>query len=189
MAEKKVPVESGLDKQVDDPSYLEMIRTVIKRVMDENKITPENVSGEADISSPSNLKKIFRSKRFFRTKAFAQFEPHSRRKPPHSDCKRNWKSAHSWSLLDLREQTLCHHYCQYCKKCGAKVRPLYDESSVERMAQWACKTYLICMRLKEPDQCSVNDGDDKEDNSKGPHDQQRCGMCRLMRRACWKKGK
>lgn len=158
-----------------------MIRKVIERVMAKYEITPESVPEEAEIVNPSIPGNISRSKRFFRTKGFARFEPHS-------GCTRNWPSAHSWSVLDLKEQKFCHHYGQDCRKCNTKVKPLYEELSVERMAEWACKTHLIRMELREPDH-SVDYGDDTEDDSNGPHDQQRCGMCQVLGHACWTKRK
>ena len=153
-----------------------MYEQTIKTIMEEFGISPKNVPEESEITSPENPKEITTSKRYFRTKAFAMFEC--------EPCEREWGSAHAWSVLDLREQRFCHFYYQDCKDCESVVEQEYDEEAVERMVNWACKVYQIRMGLRQPDRSS---DDEKEENSGGPHDLERCGMCKLLGHACFTK--
>ena len=158
-----------------------MYEQTIRTVMEINGISPENVPEEPEITSPKIPQNIARSKRYFRTKAFAMFKC--------SSCKREWPSAHAWSVLDLKEQRFCCFYYQECNQCENKVKPKYDAEAVVRMVKWACKVYQIRMGLREPDGSSEygDDDDEGEENSRGPHDQERCELCRLLGRPCWQK--
>ena len=159
-----------------------MYEETIREVMLDCEVDPRVVPEEPEVVvDPSKPRKLSRSKRYFATRAFALFEAHE-------SCKRHWGSAHSWSILDLKEQEFCHFYGQDCRNCEEAVTPEYDTEAVERMVRWACKVYKIRKGIIEPESGDEDDSDEEE-NGKGPHDQKRCGMCNVLGHACWTRGR
>ena len=151
---------------------------IIQEVMAEHEINPDNVPSEPhirDFTVPSN---ISGSKRYFNTKGFALFHPH-----PNTERKDAWGSPHSWSVMDLKRQTFQHHFRQGCKRCDNKIKPHYDNETIRKMAEWACREYEIRMGIIERPVSDMRDESDRHSN--GPHDQSRCGMCQVLGRSCW----
>ena len=157
-------------------------QAIIRQVMAEKDIDPATVPSEDHIRDPSNLDSIKGSRRYFRTKAFARFPRHRVKVP---GCGRTWPSAHAWSVMDLKEQRICHRYSQECQKCEGAGDPVYDEDAIRRMAEWACDEYLVRVgrKSREP---HFGIGTPEVDESSQPHDNRRCDMCRRMGRDCWK---
>ena len=163
---------------------------IIKEVMDEYNIKPKDIPNEDDpkhpteiyVKDPMDPKEIDRrSKRYFRTKAVGHFRQHDGCRHTH----RHWFSAHSWSVIDLKKQKFYGHYCQGCKICEQTVTPFYRKSEIKRMAEWACREYLIRIGKLERD-FAAGSGGQTFGNSKGPHEQKLCGMCKKLGRECWK---
>ena len=159
------------------------VRAVITEVMEEKGVTAEEIPTEprAHFNPSSPLSVTHGSKRYFSVKAFARYRAHE-------GCSRTWASAHSWAIMDLKEQCLIHKFTQDCQKCNGEVPPDFDEDSVRRMAEYAVDTYLRrCGRLSP----RVRDPFDFDDlfaalDDRGPHDEGRCAMCRIKGRSCWK---
>ena len=152
-------------------------KSIIKRVMDKFNINPEDIPDENNIENPMDPKEIDgSSKRYFRTKAEADYLQHD-------GCGHSWPSAHSWSVIDLKKQKFHGHYGQDCKKCKRTLTPFYEEGDIERMAEWACRQYLI--RIGELER-SPAAGFGGQAFGKGPHEQELCGMCKMLGRECWK---
>ena len=166
-------------------------QAIIRQVMAEKDIDPATVPSEDHIRDPSNLDSIKGSRRYFRTKAFARFPRHRVKVP---GCGRTWPSAHAWSVMDLKEQRICHRYSQECQKCEGAGDPVYDEDAIRRMAEWACDKYLVRVgrRVREPERKQsfgmgfLLDALLGVDDSSQPHDRQRCDMCRRLGRECRK---
>ena len=152
---------------------------MIREVMREHGIDRGDIPSEPHITDVTEPNNIQGSKRYFNTKGFAHFNPHP-------GCNRTdaWGSAHSWSILDLKGQTFRHHFRQGCKRCNRNVLPHYDIDTVRRMAEWACKQYQIRTGIVDRPAPAVHDEADHD--SKGPHDEMRCGMCKALGRSCWK---
>jgi len=157
-----------------EPSRAE-IKSIILEVMGEENVTPSQVPNEGGFS----MDKADYSKRYFETKGFAWFccpRKHNR-----------WPSAHSWCYMDLKKQEICYRDQQKCRKdsCETEVQPGFTEESVEKMARYAVKQFLI-RTGRRPRGRRVprgDDGDMKTDG--GPHDQSRCGKCQRLGRSCW----
>jgi hypothetical protein len=142
--------------------------------MAEKDITRGEIPSEHQFTTPGNAKN---SKRYFETKGFAWFKCPSR-----DNC---WPSAHAWCFIDLKKQTICHRDPQDCRKCECEVDPEFTEESIEKMAEYATKRYLIKTGELEA-VFNPRIGDDDRETQGGPHDEERCGKCRRLGRSCWK---
>ena len=154
---------------------------MIDEVMKANGVTTDEIPRERGVD-PTDLQAITHSKRYFKTKAFASFGLHG-------GCSRSWKSAHAWCVLDLKEQRIHHKYPQDCQSCNGESMPHFDRDSLVRMAEYAVDMYLKrCGRREWQPRSSTFEFDDMFDalDDRGPHDQARCKMCRLLGRSCWK---
>ena len=164
-----------------------MEREVIDTVMRQNEVTPAEIPQERGVD-PTNIDSISQSKRYFKTKAFASFNAHNRPSGAGARCSRNWKSAHAWCVLDLKEQCIAHKLSQDCQSCNGHSFPEFDRESMQRMAEYAVDLYLKRVGRKqwEPRPFDFDDMlfalDDRP-----PHDEARCEMCRKLGRSCWKK--
>ena len=136
--------------------------------MVENGVSKEDIPGERQFTSPRDTRG---SKRYFDVKGFAWYTCPE-------DGKR-WASSHSWGIIDLKKQELCYDYTQDCNQCESEVHPEFTEESIERMAQYAVRQYLI--RTGEIDTVFKPHIDDID---KGPHDEERCGKCLALGYNC-----
>ena len=166
--------DGGMATELDPDS---MYRIIIKETMDKAGLRAENIPREEPLD-PKKLEVIRRSLRYHRTKGFAKF------------CcvcgLRKWGSAHAWCILDLRRQKVAHKYEQQCQSCNAEAKPVFDEESMKKMAQYAVDSYLIKTgKLK----ITKREGDEAWRSSEDdlPHDERRCNMCSLVGGSCWKK--
>lgn len=166
---------SKMDFEVADP---DIEKAIIQQVMKENNLDPNSVPSEPHIEDPSDPESIRDSKRYFNTRGSGKFTPDDEQE---TGCHRTWSSAHSWSVMDLKEQEICYRYWQKCKKCEKEVKSVYDKTSIRRMAEWACNECLIRMGLRRREQRS--DEDDPEKPTP-PHDIKRCEMCKRKGRKC-----
>lgn len=162
---------------------------MIDTVMRENGVTTTQIPQERGVD-PTNIDSISQSKRYFKTKAFASFNAHSRSSGAGAWCSRNWKSAHAWCVLDLKEQCIAHKLSQDCQSCNGHSMPDFDRESMQRMAEYAVDVYLkrVGRRQWEP----RGDPFDLDDmlfalDDRPPHDEARCEMCQRLGRSCWKK--
>ena len=162
---------------------------MIDTVMRQNRVTTAEIPQERGVD-PTDIDSISQSKRYFKTKAFASFNAHSRPSGAGARCARNWKSAHAWCVLDLKEQCIAHKLSQDCQSCNGHSMPEFDRESMQRMAEYAVDVYLkrVGRRQWEP----RGDPFDLDDmllalDDRPPHDQARCEMCRRLGRSCWKK--
>lgn len=73
------------------------------------------------------------SNRYFQSRGFAHF---------HCPNEHHWHSGNSWGVLDLKTQTICYRYEQYCQKCGRAAKPDFTEHALRTMAEIAVKSYL-----------------------------------------------
>ena len=162
---------------------------MIDTVMRQNRVTPAEIPQERGVD-PTDIDSISQSKRYFKTKAFASFNAHNQPSGAGARCPRNWKSAHAWCVLDLKEQCIAHKLSQDCQSCNGHSLPEFDRESMQRMAEYAVDLYLkrVGQKQWEPrgDPFDLNDMflalDDRP-----PHDEARCEMCRKLGRSCWKK--
>ena len=162
---------------------------MIDTVMRENGVTPAEIPQERGVD-PTKISSIGQSKRYFKTKAFASFSGHSRQSGAGLWCSRNWKSAHAWCVLDLKEQCIAHKLSQDCQSCNGHSMPEFDRESMQRMAEYAVDLYL--KRVGQRQWQQREDPFDFGDmlfalDDRPPHDEARCEMCRKLGRSCWKK--
>ena len=150
--------------------------------MDENDIDPRDIPWARNRGhfEPDNLDSIRGSKRYFRVKGFAWYRQH---KPP-TGCSRTWASAHSWCVIDLRQQRIIHKYGQDCRTCGGKSTPSFNEEARRRMAEYVCQRYLYRTGQLEWTRDSQPDMTDLSGERDGPHDQSRCDMCKMLGHSC-----
>lgn len=162
---------------------------MIDTVMRENGVTTAEIPQERGVD-PSKIGSIDQSKRYFKTKAFASFNAHKRPSGAGPMCSRNWKSAHAWCVLDLKEQRIAHKLSQDCQTCNGHSMPEFDRESMQRMAEYAVDLYLkrVGRRQWKP-RVDPFDMDDMffALDDRPPHDEARCEMCRRLGRSCWKK--
>ena len=158
------------------------IKDIIKEAMHAEGITRRDVPREWEFTSPKDVKD--KSKRFFEVKGFAWFACPKRHKYWHKRHK-YWPSAHSWCFMDLKTRTICYRDKQKCKKCESKASPEFMEDALEIMAEYAVESFLIRTGRKQLDK-DPKSTDTKKTNG-GPHDEERCGRCRRLKRSCWKK--
>ena len=92
----------------------------------------DDIPGERKFHSPQATQG---SKRYFDVKGFAWFTcPKDGRR---------WASAHSWGIIDLKKQNICHDYSQDCNKCENEASPEFTEESIERMVRYDVRKHLI----------------------------------------------
>ena len=154
---------------------------VIVQVMKEESVTPKDIPFEEHVKNPK-IDAIKGSKRYFKCKAFAWFNYHE-------GCGRSWPSAHSWCILDLKEQRIHYKFSQGCKGCEGEAEPTFDDEAIKRMATYAVETYLKMIGRMEwrNDALDLTDLADALDDERGPHDEERCEVCKQLGRSCWKK--
>ena len=158
-----------------------MEQEVIDEVMTKYGVTTDQIPLERGVD-PTKLEAINQSRRYFKTKAFASFSGHG-------SCLRSWKSAHAWCVLDLRTQCIAHKLSQDCQSCNGRSMPHFDRDSMERMAEFAVDLYLKRSGKKvwQPRNDPFRFDDWLENlDSRPPHDEARCEMCRKLGRSCWK---
>ena len=171
--------------QRDDSDDLET--EVIARIMMEKGVSPRGIPSEPE-TNPDDLDSVKRSKRYFRVKGFAWFKRHGKTGWSGGFCSRTWPSAHAWCIMDLKGQKIVEKIGQGCQKCESMSFPEFAEESLERMAEYAVDSYLRKVGRLSPaepieDMSSLSDA---LEESK-PHDESRCGMCKMLGRSCWKK--
>ena len=143
--------------------------------MAEKGVRTEHIPNERPFRSPEDAGR--HSKRYFEVKGFAWYCCPTR--------DNRWPSAHSWCCLDLKKQAICDRDAQDCRKCESEVNPEFTEESLERMAEYAVKRYLIKTgELHAVFNPKLDDGD--RETQGGPHDEERCGKCKRLGRSCWK---
>ena len=150
---------------------------IIKEVMKENGVDPKRIPTDSGVvyTDPQSIRN---SLRYYCVKGFAWF-------PYHGSCRRKWPSAHSWCVMDLKAQTIVHRYAQSCKTCEGKSKPDFDNDAIRRMAEYAVKSYLRMTGQLPYDFSEMRSALDDKDE-RGPHDEGRCSMCKLLGRSCWK---
>ena len=151
-----------------------IVKRIIKAAMDKKGVYKEKIPQERAFTSPKDARG---SKRYFEVKGFAWF------RCPGRD--NRWPSAHSWCFIDLKTQTICYRDTQDCRKCESEADPEFTEESLERMAEYAVKRYLI--KTGELDSVfNPSIGDSDRETQGGPHDEDRCSRCRRLGGSCWK---
>ena len=111
----------------------EAIKAIILEEMNANNVKVEDIPTEPHIS-PSDLENQD-SKRYYEEKVFALFAC------PEEDY--YWRSAHVWSVVDLKEQTICYRYKQECRECDSEAYPEFPQESIIKLAMFAVKWFLI----------------------------------------------
>ena len=154
---------------------------IISEVMEEYKVTPRQIPYEL----PFNIREIEsisrKSHRYFKVKGFAWFRSHNA-------CARSWPSAHAWCVIDLKEQTVCYEFKQDCQSCDEAVTPEYDSDVFREMVEFAVKLYLKRTgRMPYDDLAERFERLDIGEDDRGPHDEGRCEVCKLLGHSCWKK--
>ena len=140
--------------------------------MKKNYVYRDKILWERKFHSPKDTDD---SERYYDVKGFALYTcPKTGRR---------WASAQSWGIIDLKKEEICYDFPQYCNKCEGKANPEFTEESIERMAEYAVRQHLIKKR-KEIHAVFKPRGDDDRHETKGPHDEKRCGKCRALRRNC-----
>ena len=155
-----------------------MERGVIAEVMDGEGVAVEEIPRETpfDINNLGMIENS--SRRYFSCRAFAKFNRHA-------NCSRHWGSVRAWCIIDLKEQRIIYRFDQDCQHCEESVPPEFDEESVERMADYAVKTFLRRSGRLRRNPFDFRDlGDALDGATDGPHDQQRCGKCRRLGHSC-----
>lgn len=132
-----------------------------------------------DRLNPRDIDSIRSSKRYFCVRGFAWFYHHESR----TGCSRRWASANSWCVIDLKQQMIIHVYGQYCKSCGGKSTPYFEDEVVRRMAQYACQTHLYRTSQRRK-KASMPDMSDFSRGREGPHNQSCCEMCQILGHSC-----
>lgn len=151
------------------------IKEVIQEAMAENGVKEDDIPDEWGGSfSEYNLywAHYADSKRYVEVKGFAQFHCPNKH--------HRWPSPHSWCLIDLKNQLICHRDGQNCRKCGTEVMPEFPKESLEAMAKQAARRHLERTGKLQPAQKTP------EEIQSGPHDARRCGKCRREGSICWK---
>lgn len=169
---KEVLVESVMAEAGDVAVY-----EAIQEAMREKDITTAEIPSENHVRDPSIPDSISRSKRYFRVRAFAKFREHD-------GCQRTWASVNGWAVMDLKKQVLCYRYSEECRSCEGSSQPSFDDEALARMANWATDKYLErCGRLRRQplDMSAMQDALP----TRGPHDMERCEMCRRLGHECW----
>lgn len=149
----------------------------IREVMKEKGVSTREIPEErrADPKTAVNSG----SRRYFRVKGFASFDEHV----DPGDCHRTWKSAHAWCVIDLKEQRVAYRYKQECQSCDGELTPDFDEEALRKMAE-----YVVDYKFLRKPREVFDFGDMQEAlDGRGPHDEDRCGMCKELGRSCWKK--
>ena len=159
---------------------------VIAEVMSENDIDPLDVSHAKDRGpfDPDNPQSIRGSQRFILVRGYAWHRQHE----SPTGCSRWWASAHSWCVIDLKKQKIIHGYGQYCKKCGGKSTPSFEEEAKRRMAEYACRTHLYRTGRLRGGHRSFPNMTDLSGVREGHHDMLRCDMCKLLGHSCQSQG-
>ena len=156
---------------------------IIAEVMEEKNVSPDDIPVESPFVPSRPANQIDGSKRYFRVKGFAWFREHDN---DGITCTRTWPSAHSWCIMDLKQQRIVKRFSQDCQKCEGSAQPEFEEEAIRRMAEYAVKSYLIRSGKLQRDPLSyVRDPLDDHEGQQ-PHDQARCGMCQALGRSCWK---
>ena len=148
------------------------IMKIIQDAMAEKNVIGGGIPKERPFTSPTGAQ---RSKRYLEVKGFAWF---SCPKKHH-----RWPSAQAWCYVDLKNQSICYRDAQKCKKCNSKAMPQFSEGSIERMAEFVVRKFLIKTKMLRP--VFHPRSDDLEETQGGPHDEQRCGKCKRLGRSCW----
>ena len=159
---------------------LAMYREVIGEVMAENKVRNIDIPREIHFNVYDVVKYLLRnlkhSLRYYRTKGFARFC---------CTCGRRWFSAHSWCVLDLREQCVARRFAQDCNACECEAMPTFSREDMRLMAVYAVNRYLEKVgRRQRP----VRDCDYSKvvQNDRGPHEEGMCEICKALGHSCWK---
>ena len=150
-----------------------MYHEAIADAMEDEGVLPAHIRSEPGF----RLDTLSRSLSYYRVKGFARFR---------CGCGRTWTSAHSWCILDLKTQSVIHTFGQTCQSCEREAEPRFDKESMERMAFYAVQRYLVktgkrVRLVNEPLEAAPQAPD-----SRGPHDEGRCAMCKALGRSCWK---
>lgn len=148
------------------------IRQIIMDAMAEKNIKQKDIP-EGVFISP---RKTQNSKRYLEVKGFAWF---SCPKQHH-----RWPSAQSWCFVDLKKQSIRYRDRQKCKKCNSEAAPEFSADSIEKMAEFVVRKYLIKTGKLRP--VYHPHSAEWEETQGGPHDEGRCGKCRRLGRSCWK---
>ena len=158
----------GYEEEVNSSA----VKKIILEAMNKEDVEVADIPHEGLL----DLENCKRSKRYFYTKGFAWFKCPKRHK--------NWPSAHAWCVIDLKRKKICHRDYQKCNKCDSKADPNFTEESLERMAEYAVKQFLIRTHQLPPSAHVPHT--DMGDIEGGPHDEERCGKCKRLGRSCWK---
>lgn len=181
------------------------IEAIIKRVMEEEGLEPEDIKEEPPFDMTQFIEAIKQgdiskwSKRYFRGRAYAQFECDN------DLCDHTWPSVYGWCVLDLKKQNVKEKFKQKCSlakshvkmqtlKLGQHpqeeeeegVKPCYeDEESVERMVRWAVNLHFYLVGKR--DRPSRNA--DSNYTPTAEHREDLCAMCKHMGRLCFERKK
>ena len=153
------------------------IKDIIRDALDEYDISARRIPYEYQpFRTPHDAQ---RSRRYLEVRGFAWFscpQKHHR-----------WASANAWCFIDLKKQAICYSYKQSCKKCESKVKPVFLDDSVEKMADIVAVRYLKMIGKWDDSYDDSDEGSDYDEEPRraGPHDEERCGKCqRLGYRCC-----
>ena len=158
----------------------EEVCEAISIAMEEKDISTADIPQTERGISPSDVNSIknLKSKRYFLVKGEALFKQHGQ-------CSRTWTSAHAWATIDLKKQAVIHKYNQNCNRCECSCEAHFTDEGLERMAEWATERYLVRSGRATLDVSSLGDALPALPHGRGPHDVERCEMCRELGRECW----
>ena len=149
------------------------VQAIIKEAMAKENIKEIDIPQEGPFTSP---KYHNNSKRYFESKGFAWFSCPNKH--------HRWPSAQSWCFIDLKTQTICYRDKQKCKKCESEAPPEFMKESIEKMAAYVVRKFLIKTKRLQP--VNNHDTSGAAQTQGGPHDEERCGKCKRLGKSCWK---
>lgn len=160
-------ITAVLDEEEEDAPF----KAIFLAAMEAEGVKVGDIALERPFTSPKDVKK---SRRYFMKKGFAWFTC------PSGD--KTWPSAHAWCIVDLKEGKICYRYKQGCQKCESMASPEFTKEYVEWVAELAVKSFL--RRTGQLNDLPDTGADGPVGG--GPHDEERCEMCRELGHSCWK---
>ncbi|CAH1778824.1 unnamed protein product [Owenia fusiformis] len=116
-------------------------------------------------------------------------------------CRKGWKSAFGWAVIDLKRQKVAKFFKQGCLRCMPKLQynagPFFTVIVFIGMVLKALLQYEYYIQRKQPNEPDgSDDGEEHEPNDDstlqiddGPHKKEWCERCVYKRGKCWIHGK
>lgn len=164
-------------------------RKIITEEMKSNRIDTAFVPEDRRID-PSNVEQVMRSSRYIRCKGLGRFGKHCSLKG--KVCKKCWKSTRAWCTIDLKKQCIAYRWSKKCRQCKGESKPWFDKQALQRMAEYATKSYLLNHTGAKPAAHSPKKHHflcDHQQIEGPPRYEVRCVQCRRLGRSCWKNSK